>query len=256
MTIPTRLASIIAVLVCCASLADAQNNSLLNRGRKANVAVGPATTQPTAHDAAPAGTALIVIPPSGAAAAAMNPTLRSASLIAVEMPEPKRVGVHDLITIIVREDKTSVTDSKSQSDKDWKVTSGLDKWFRLNLHDQLVAQTFPDSPGPEFDFKSNYSGKGKIDRKDSFTMRITASVIDVKPNGILVIEARKKIKIDEEEQVITLTGMCRSDDVTAQNTVLSTQLADLELRAEHDGAVRDAERRGFIKRLVDALRPI
>lgn len=240
--------------LCGVSIALAQNNSLLQRGRSLRPAGDATSTQPAAHSIAPAGTAVHAPPPGGSSAA--NAGLRAASLIAVELPEPKRIGVHDLITIIVREDKTSVTDAKSQSDKDWKITSGLDKWFRLNLHDHLVAQTFPDSPGVEFDFKSQYGGKGKIDRKDSFTMRITASVIDVKPNGNLVIEARKKIKIDEEEQVITLTGICRSEDVTAQNTVLSTQLADLELRAEHDGAARDAERRGWIKRLVDALRPM
>lgn len=251
-----RVCGTCVILLFGATLATGQNNSLLNRGRSGAAATAPPTTQPVAHSAAPTGTALVVAPPGGAGATSLNPGLRATSLIAVELPEPKRVAVHDLITIIVREDKTSVTDAKSQSDKDWKVSSGLDKWFRLNLHDQLVAQTFPDSPGAEFDFKSAYGGKGKIDRKDSFTMRITASVIDVKPNGTLVVEARKKIKIDEEEQVITLTGVCRSEDVTAQNTVLSTQLADLELRAEHDGAARDAERRGIIKRIVDALRPI
>ncbi|MBL8880379.1 MAG: flagellar basal body L-ring protein FlgH [Phycisphaerales bacterium] len=244
------------VLSSGVAIAAAQSNSLMNRGQALGAPNGRATTQPVGHSSAPTGTALVVVPQAGAAMKGANPALRATSLIAVEMPEPKRVAVHDLVTIIVREDKTSVTDAKSQSDKDWKVTSGLDKWFRLNLHDQLVAQTLADSPGVEFDFKSAYGGKGKIDRKDSFTMRITARVIDVKPNGTLVVEARKKIKIDEEEQVITLTGVCRSEDVTAQNTVLSTQLADLELRAEHDGTARDAERRGFIKRIVDALRPI
>lgn len=250
----TRLVMLAGMTVACVSITYAQNNSLLQRGRQYAATGGPATTQPMARASAPNGTAMHTAPTNGSGVA--NAGLRAASLIAVEPPEPKRIGVHDLVTIIVREDKTSITDAKSQSDKDWKITSGLDKWFRLNLHDHLVAQTFPDSPGVEFDFKSAYGGKGKIDRKDSFTMRITAAVIDVKPNGNLVIEARKKIKIDEEEQVITLTGVCRSEDVTAQNTVLSTQLADLELRAEHDGAARDAERRGWIKRLVDALRPI
>ena len=85
--------------------------------------------------------------------------------------------------------------------------------------------------------------------------RIQARVIDVKPNGNLVLEARKRITVDEEDQIATLSGVCRSKDVTAQNSVLSTQVADLEISVSHTGAARDASRRGWAMRLFDLLRP-
>jgi flagellar L-ring protein precursor FlgH len=187
----------------------------------------------------------------------MNPAVRAASLIAVELPQPEKVIVGDLVTIIVREDKKFTSDSRLKSDKDWQVKSEFAKWFRLDPHDRLIPTNFPNgTPGVDFDFQSGYEGKGQFDREDSLITRIQALVIDVKPNGNLVLEAKKRITIDEEDQIATLTGVCRSKDLTAQNSVLSTQVADLEIAVSHSGATRDAARRGWLMRLFDLLRPI
>ena len=190
-------------------------------------------------------------PPRGA-----NLVLRRASLISVELPEQEKIGVGDLVTIIIREDKTFRSDSRLKSDKEWKLDAELKKWFRFDGLTHLLTQDFAGgTPGAELDFSSEYQGRGKVDRKDSLVTRIQAKVIDVKPNGNLVLEARKRITVDEEDQIATLSGICRSKDVTAQNTVLSTQVADLEIGITHTGAARDAARRGWAMRLFDLLRP-
>jgi flagellar L-ring protein FlgH len=80
-------------------------------------------------------------------------------------------------------------------------------------------------------------------------------VLDVKPNGTLVLQARKRIKTDEEEQAFILTGVCRAEDITADNSILSTQLYDLELSKSHQGTVRNATRKGWGGKLLDAISP-
>ncbi|MBK8914415.1 MAG: flagellar basal body L-ring protein FlgH [Phycisphaerales bacterium] len=185
-----------------------------------------------------------------------NPELAAVSTFAVELPQPETIQVHDFVTIIIREDKTSTSDAKTTSDKKWDVQSELAKWVRLNPENRLIPQSFSDgTPAVDFNFQDKWEGTGKVNRKDSLVTRITAEVIDVKPNGNLVLEARKSIRIDEEEQVALLTGMCRSRDVSPQNTVLSTQLADVRIDIAHSGAARDAANRGWLKRAVDFLRP-
>ena len=77
----------------------------------------------------------------------------------------------------------------------------------------------------------------------------------MKPNGTLVLQARKQIKTDDEEQQFILTGTCRVEDVSADNTILSTQLFDLQLEKNHNGAVRDATKRGWFLKFLDALNP-
>src|SRR5207249_1610300 len=111
------------------------------------------------------------------------------------------------------------------------------------------------TPEVKMNGKRSFQGQGEVDRADTFTARITAEVLDVKPNGTLVLQARKRIKTDEEEQMFTLTGICRVDDVTADNSVLSSQLYDLELTKNHQGDVRAATKRGMVGKLLDVFNP-
>jgi flagellar L-ring protein precursor FlgH len=238
----------------------AQNNGLTRLRNRSGSAIQhpPLTTQPVfRHTLRPVGDVRgTTSPVKRETQPAVNPVLKSASLIAVELPEPEKLQVHDLVTIVVREDKRFQTDSKLKSEKDWTIDAELSKWFRLDTRDHLVGQAFADpTPGIGFDLQNDYEGKGKVDRQDVLTLRIQAEVIDVKPNGNLVLEARKRITVDEDDQIATLTGVCRGEDITAQNTVLSTQVADLVVDVRHTGAARDAARRGWLMRGFDLLRP-
>ena len=256
----TRFAVVAAVLLAMSAAAEAQSNSLRKRGLG-----GSSGPTPTTQPAQPRANGLLGETPEPGARTVVatgeprtrpNPTLYAASLIAVDAPEQRRIHVQDLITIIIREDKRSQTDANLKSEKTWQIDAELRKWFRLDTRDRAVPQTFPNgTPGIGFDLDNSYEGKGKNDRKDSLTMRITARVIDVKPNGVLELEATKSIKIDEDMQIITLTGACRSDDLAADNTILSTQLAAANISVQHTGPTRDAARRGWLMRAFDLLRP-
>ena len=70
-----------------------------------------------------------------------------------------------------------------------------------------------------------------------------------------MLEAKARIQHDEEASVITMTGTCRKQDVTADNTILSTQIADKDVVVKNEGALGAAARRGWIPKLVDWLRP-
>src|SRR6202022_618043 len=66
----------------------------------------------------------------------------------------------------------------------------------------------------------DFKGTATVQRNDTFTGRITAEVVDVKPNGTLVLQATETIKTDQEEQRVTLIGTCRVEDITSDNGVL------------------------------------
>ena len=251
-------------LLLCSPPAVAQSNSLFGGRQHARARQVP-TTQPAGGQPVDVATAM-----SGPRAALgirtaarerlvqprSNALLLQVSPIAVAMPEPEVIGVNDQVTIIIRESKTATSDSKMNSKKDWGHEWELSNWIRMSdLHGIVPAIFAEGNPAVKFDYKNDYSGDGKYDRKDELTTRIQATVIDVKPNGTLVLEATKGITIDDEGYRITLTGNCRSDDVTPQNTILSTQIAALEIDVKHNGAIRDATRRGWLMRAHDFLRP-
>lgn len=257
---PTLTVATLIALAGWQTPAAAQRNSLFGGRRAAPAPAQMPMTQPASDTPATALTGPVIAARTLSAEKRpepeLNATLLRVSPFAVAAPEPETFEVHDLITIIIRESKTATTDSKSESKKDWKLESELSKWLRLSDHHGIVPAAFPEgSPAVAFDFKDDYGGEGKYDRKDELTTRITARVIDVKPNGNLVLEANKSITIDDEGYEITLTGVCRSVDVTPENTLLSTQIAEPEINVAHTGAVRDATRRGWLKRGLDFFRP-
>lgn len=249
-------AATLAALLLLSASALGQNNSLLHAQRRAQVP----TSQPAGGMPIAPGDGIGVRGATEATAVTDEPVanevLLAVSPIAIDPPKPRKFEVNDLVTVIVRESRQSLNDAKYKSEKDWEIKWELAKWLRLDPEDRLIPQTFPNgTPGIDSSFEDTYEGKGKYDRKDELTTRITATIIDVKPNGNLVLEARKLVKTGDETMAATLIGECRSEDVTAQNTVLSTQLADLEIDIPDRGSVRDATRRGWLKRVFDFLRP-
>lgn len=181
--------------------------------------------------------------------------LQRVSLTAVVPEPPRSFKVRDLITIIVREQKKYEADAKVDNKKRLSLDAALEAWFRIHDHKWQQQAFSGGRPQITGTLKTQAKNDGKSEREDTFVTRITAEVVDVKPNGNLILEATSYIKNDEEEQIMTLSGVCRSFDVTPDNTVLSTQLGDLRIDVKHTGAVRDATRRGWISKGFDFLRP-
>lgn len=182
--------------------------------------------------------------------------LKNVSVFSVPEQEAKTVKKHDLITIIIREESEvssqGTSDLKRQSDIDAKV----DAFARINFGNWALQPAIGSIP-PEIKASGtrNFKGEATVDRTDSVVTRITGEVVDVKPNGTLVVQARKKIKTDEEEQVLLCSGICRVEDVTPDNTVLSTQLFDLEFSKMNKGQVRSTTKTGLIHKLLDFVNP-
>jgi flagellar L-ring protein precursor FlgH len=99
-------------------------------------------------------------------------------------------------------------------------------------------------------------GTGQTSRNLTLLTTISARVVDVTPNGTLVIEGTKDIAVNSEKQTITVRGLVRPADLTTANTVQSTQVADLQVHVTGKGVVGDAIKRPFfLYRLLLGLLP-
>jgi flagellar L-ring protein precursor FlgH len=187
---------------------------------------------------------------------AVESGLAAASLTAVVPPRPREPQIHDLITVIVKDESSYSTDANQSGDKKLKVDGGVDSWVRFDGTQSIVPLTFEGgNPAVKADLNASNESTGAAKRKDKVLARITARIIDVKPNGTVVLEARKSIKADEETISMTLTGMCRKQDISATNTVTSDQVYDLNVVAKYGGSVKDSTRKGWLTRLVEILSP-
>lgn len=183
--------------------------------------------------------------------------LEAVSYFAVPAPEPRTMKKHDLVTIIVREESEFTSEGNTELNKEYEMDATIEELIKLNLEDlQINPGGVGDVPlQVRMNGTREFTGEGNVDRSDSLTARITAEVLDVKPNGTLVLQARGYIKTDEEEAEIILSGICRAEDVSIDNTILSSQLYDKRVEKTHKGAVRDSTKRGWVPRLLDWMNP-
>jgi flagellar basal body L-ring protein FlgH len=194
--------------------------------------------------------------PPGQTVSLQTRAVEKMSLIAIPSVPPRKFKVNDIISIIVQQQKTYTADGKLDTKKEWNLDSKLKEWLRVYEGGHLGAQTWPNgNPDIAYHFKDETKSKATNDRQDKFTTRIAAEVIDVKPNGSLVLEATMKEQHDDEDFSITLTGTCRSEDVTPDNSVLSTQIARLVLIEKNKGSVRDSTKRGWIPKALGWIGP-
>lgn len=179
------------------------------------------------------------------------------SLFAVKDPEPRTFAVHDLVTIVVSEQSKSKSTADAKADKNWETSAAVDAWISMDpttfgegFFTPLTASELP-SFGVTGD--KTFKGKGSYNRADDFSARVTAEVVEVRPNGLLVLEARREITNDGETQVIVLSGICRPEDVDTSNQVQSQRIADAIIKKTTSGQLRDTTEKGVIAKLIDTI---
>lgn len=100
-----------------------------------------------------------------------------------------------------------------------------------------------------------YEGKGATQRQSAVKSRITARVVEVLPNGDLRIEASKLVKINKEDETLSLSGIVRQRDVSADNDIPSTLVGDLKLALNGKGVASADNQPGWLFRLIDKVSP-
>lgn len=214
----------------------------------------PASPGAAGSDAAPSSSLLVTTP------VIQNPhndkdyephALRDVSLFALAPPQPREFVVHDLVQIIVRETSTAKSSQDLETKKDSNYDGAITDWPVYDWSDFIYAGDNDELPVVGLEFTKDFKGEGDYLRKDDLSARITAEVIEVLPNGNLVLEASTFIKTDDEEQTMKMTGVCRPDDVTPLNTINSNQIHDLTIAKVNAGELKKSSEKGLFTKALD-----
>ncbi len=157
-------------------------------------------------------------------------------------------SVGDLVTVLIQETQDVKNEEKSD------ISKASDLNYQL-LDFDLKSDVFGSPlPSIQTDREDTFSGNAKYEKKGAFTARLTAIVMDTLPNGNLVIQGRRELRIDKEVKVIEFSGIVRRYDITAVNTVQSELVADARVTYSGSGPLTNAtNRRGVSGWLYDAL---
>jgi flagellar L-ring protein precursor FlgH len=201
-------------------------------------------------------TAAAIAAQSAAARSSTSDHPATGCLFEVNDPEPRAFAVHDLITIVVSENSKSKSSADAKADKHYSMAAEVGAFMSMDPTSWDGGDVNLDGTSlPAFDVSGGkgFKGKGTSARTDDFTARVTAEVIEVRPNGLLVLEARREIVNDGESQVILLSGICRPEDVSASNSVLSQFIADAVIKKLTTGQLHDTAEKGIIARILDSI---
>jgi flagellar L-ring protein precursor FlgH len=148
--------------------------------------------------------------------------------------------IDDLLTIVVSENVSAIASG---------VTNSTRKSSAANNIASLAGPVAAKGPlGSLLGITNNQQlqGQGQTSRTSTVATTLSARVVGVTYNGLLMIEATKEIVVNSEKQSIAVHGLVRPSDVTPANTISSRQVADLELQINGKGVVGDAIKRPFI----------
>lgn len=151
-----------------------------------------------------------------------------------------RVG--DILTVLIYEDSRG---SSQVSSKNEKTTTGYTEGGP-----GLGALRFIPMFRIEAENETTFDGKGQTQRNGSLRARMSVTVVAVKPSGDLVIEGSRSIGVSGEKETLGLTGVVRSRDIGADNTIESYLIADAEIHYSGKGPGSTSVRPGFLTRLV------
>jgi flagellar L-ring protein precursor FlgH len=102
---------------------------------------------------------------------------------------------------------------------------------------------------------NNFDGKGENTSSNDFTGTLTVTVIEVYPNGNLLVSGEKQIGLKEGEEFIRFSGVVNPNTITNANTVISTQVADARIEYKANGFVDSAQVMGWLGRFFLTFMP-
>ncbi len=157
----------------------------------------------------------------------------------------------DILTILIAESAVAQSSQKKNSSRDSSLQDAISRF----IYPGLGAHK-GELPGMAASGKTSYSGGGDVSNSQSLSARAAVTVTDVLPNGNLVIEGVRVVTFSGETQYVVLRGVVRADDISRDNSVISTNIADARVEFYAEGALTDAQKRGWLAKVYEKLRPI
>lgn len=151
--------------------------------------------------------------------------------------DQKALRIGDALTVLIQES------ASASSSVDAKASRGQDVGLRGHTLGQEVR-------GMSGGTTSSSEGGGQVARSGRVTAQITVTVTEVLPNGELVVDGQQTVDLNGEAQIISVNGRVRSRDISDNNAVLSSRLADARIRYVGEGYLADKSQPSIWSRIV------
>lgn len=197
-------------------------------------------------------------------ASANNPgSLFAASEVDPLFTDSRARRVGDIVVVKIVENSKAKNKADTTTDKQSTNGYGVGAAFGRTKVSMFPYVPVPTLSGPvgqgnlvlETTSTSGLNATGETKRENTVTSSLAARVTRVLPGGVLQIEGSRQTRVNEETQYMVVTGTIRSKDVAADNSIMSTQIADANIQYYGKGVLADKQKPGWFTRLMDNIWP-
>lgn len=162
--------------------------------------------------------------------------------------------VGDILTIVVSETTAMNTSLSTKTNKTANITDSVTQFLYSAAADKFTTYR-GEFPKTTIDGKNTYDAGGTIDNKSTLTASAAVRVIDILPNGNLVIEGTRVVSFSGDSRYAVLRGIVNPYDIAIDNTIASGKISDAQLDFISEGEITDAQRKGWLLKLNDTINP-
>ena len=165
-----------------------------------------------------------------------------------------RVG--DILTVVVTINDQAQLQNETKRSRDNADTAALNNFFGF---ENKLAGWFPKgiNPASLVDTASTLSndGKGSIARQEQISLQLAAEIIQVLPNGNLVISGKQQVGVNFDMRELSISGIIRPQDIDSSNEISYNQIAEARINYGGKGEITDVQQARYGEQLIDILLP-
>ncbi|RKX34993.1 MAG: flagellar basal body L-ring protein FlgH [Verrucomicrobia bacterium] len=163
-------------------------------------------------------------------------------------------NIGDILTVVVQETASAQSSRRTKTDKSAKTKASIDKFLYSPDGSDFLTKNGV-MPSLDLGGSTDFTGGGQITNSQSISGQAAVTVIDLLPNGNLVIEGSRLVSFSGEKQYAILRGVVRPQDIQNGNIVLSSSIADARVEFISQGAISVTQKKGWWTRFYDAINP-
>lgn len=160
------------------------------------------------------------------------------NMLVFENRTAKHVG--DILTVILQE--------KTKASKSANTTVEKDTSHEISANVLFGDTQLGDGLATQVSGAKSFEGEGSADQSNNLTGEVSCMVVNVLPNGNLMVSGQKKITLNRGDEYITISGIVRPDDIDGDNTVVSTRIANVEIGYTGRGEIAESNMMGWLSR--------
>lgn len=156
----------------------------------------------------------------------------------------------DILTVVISiDDQASISNTSSRG-RDGSQQMGIQSFFGREGRTEV-----PLDPAVQLGSGSNFSGEGSVRRNEQLTLRVAATIVEVLPNGVLAINGRQQVRVNNELRELLVSGYVRPADISRQNEVPYDKIAAARISYGGRGQISDMQQPRWGQQVLDHILP-